>query len=218
MQSLMRMPNAPRLLGLMVLAGFIIFGFATSVLMLEPSQLLGDRLAEMTCLQVAFVPERYASVFLSFSPEARVAIQQLLFPGDIVFAWGYGFLLAGLTGLLALRLPGDWLKYGALIMWAPLLASMLDCIEDIFLYAAAGQLISDPSSSINVAIPLLAGVAATFKYLALSVVTPVYGIAGIMKGLSTDRSFAALLLYVVLGLLLFSMILRPLQQIPPCFG
>ncbi len=50
----MRMPNAPRLLGLMALAGFIIFGIATSVLMLEPSQLLGDRLAEMTCLQVAF--------------------------------------------------------------------------------------------------------------------------------------------------------------------
>lgn len=217
MQTLMRMPNAPRLFLAMAVAGFGIFGFATSVLMLEPSQVIGERLSELTCLQVAFTPDRYAAVFLSFAPEGRMAIQQLLFPGDMVFAWGYGFLLAGLTGLLALRLPGEWQRWGALIMWAPLLASTLDCAEDIFLYAAAGQLIGDPEVAIATAIPLLAGVAAILKYLALSVITPAFGIAGIVKGLSVDRSIAASFLYLFLGLMLFSMILRPLQQIPPCF-
>ena len=40
-----------------------------------------------------------------------------------------GLLLAGLTGLLAMRLPGKWLRVGAVMMWVPLLASTLDCIE-----------------------------------------------------------------------------------------
>ena len=217
MLALIRRPNAPWLFLAMTLAGFAIFGFAIGALMLEPSEALGDRLAELTCLQVAFTPQRYAAVFLSFPAEAQAAIPRLLIPGDVVFAWGYGLQLAGLLGLLAMRLPAGWQPAGALVMWAPLAASTLDCIEDIFLYNSANLLLADPSAALPAAMTLLAGVAATLKYLALAVISPAFGIAGIAKAVGTDRSGAALVLYAVLGLLLFSMVLRPLQQVPPCF-
>lgn len=217
MQALLRTPNAPWLFTAMTVFGVAVFGFAIGALMTEPGAVLGERLPELTCLQVAFTADRYAQVFLGFSPQQQAAILRLLVPGDVVFAWGYGFMLAGLTGLLAIRLPGRWLYYGAIVMWAPLAASTLDCIEDTFLYALAAQLLDDPATVIGPTLPLLAGLAATFKYIALAVVTPAYGVAGIIKGWSVDRSVGALFLYVILGLLLFSMILRPLQQVPPCF-
>ncbi|MBT8421800.1 MAG: hypothetical protein HKN56_03590 [Gammaproteobacteria bacterium] len=217
MEALLRWRNAPQLCLAMTLAGFAVFGFAISQLMLGPSEVLGDRLAELTCLQVAFTPERYSSVFLSFSAAAQAAIRNLLVPGDVVFAWGYGLQLAGLTGLLALRLPQPWRRVGAIVMWAPLLASALDCVEDVFLYTMAGQLIDNPAATIAPALPLLAGIAATLKYAALALITPTYGLAGIAVGLSVDRRVTSLLLYAIFGLLLVSMILRPAQQIPPCF-
>ena len=201
----------------MAFAGFLVFGFATGVLMAEPAAVVGDRLPDLTCLQVAFTPERYSSVFLTFSPEGQRAVLALLFPGDIVFAWGYGFLLAGLIGLLAMRLPGKWQQWGALLLWAPLLAATLDCVEDIFLFAIGSQLVSDPTAAIAASLPLLAGIAAVLKYLALSVAAPVYGLAAIGKGLREDRSALALLLYLFLSVLLIMMFLRPMQQIPPCF-
>jgi len=217
MLSLIRRPNAPWVFGTMTLMGFAIFGFAIGALMLEPSEVFGERLSELTCLQVAFTPERYTAVFLSFPQEAREAFLRLLVPGDLVFAWGYGFQLAGLLGLLAIRLPGKWQSAGALIMWLPLLASVFDCVEDIFLYTIAQQLVIDPNARIAGALPLLASVASTIKYIALAIVPPVFGVSAIIKGMSVDRRASALLLYVLLGLLLFSMLLRPLQQIPPCF-
>lgn len=216
MESIMRRPNAPWIFGVMAIAGMLIFGFAIGVLMGPPSQVVGDRLAELTCLQVAFTPERFTNVFLAFPPEMQAAVVQLLMPGDLVFAWGYGFLLAGLMGLLVIRLPGKWYRLGALVMWAPLLASTFDCIEDVFLLTMSTQLVADETAVIVPLLPLLAGIAATIKYIALVVVTPAYGLAGIAKGLSVDRSIGALLLYAFLGLNLALMILRPLQQIPPC--
>jgi len=217
MQSLVRHPGAHRWFGTMALAGVVLFGYAIGGLMGPPSQVVGERLAELTCLQVAFTPERFTGVFLDFPVPVRAAVVELLIPGDLVFAWGYGLLLAGLTGLLAIRLPGQWLRVGALVLWAPLLASTFDCIEDVFLHTLARELLENPAAKVSGALPLLAGLAATVKYLALVVVTPAYGLAGIAKGLSVDRSAGALLLYAFLGLNLMLMILRPLQQIPPCF-
>lgn len=217
MQALLRMPQALWLLWLMVIAGLAIFGFAIGVLMLPASAVVGDRLPEMTCLQMAFTPGRFTEVFLSFSEAQRAAILNLLLPGDFVFAWGYGLLLAGLTGLVAMRLSGQWLRVGAVVMWMPLLASLLDCIENIFLYAIGTQLLADPASVVAPALPLLASIAATAKYAALSVITPAYGLSAIFRGLLLDRSLSALFLYLLASLLLLSMVLRPLQQIPPCF-
>lgn len=197
----------------MALAGAAIFGYSTGVLMGPIAPVLGERLPELTCLQIAFTGERFATVFSTFSPEQQSAIAQLLIPGDMVFAFGYGFLLTGLLGLLTLRLPGDWQRAGRVLMWTPLAASVLDCLEDLCLH----QLAVAPAGSESGLLPLLAGIAATLKYLNLSVLAPAYGIAGSIKGLAVDRRVGALLIYLLVTVNAVAFVARPLQQIPACF-
>lgn len=197
----------------MTLLGVVIFGFATGILMAPIVPVLGDRLAELTCLQLAFTGARAAEILGSFSPEQRLAIAQLLIPGDLVFAWGYGFLLTGLLGLLTLRLPAPWQRLGKVLQWAPLLASIFDCLEDFSLFRLA---IAPAGSELGV-VPLLAGFAATLKYLSLSVLAPVYGIAGSIKGMNHDRRVGAVVIYALVVLNAVAFVAKPLAEIPACF-
>ena len=197
----------------MTLLGMALFGYATGVLMAADAAIIGPRLPELTCLQLAFTPERAATVLGVFNEVERAAIGRLLIPGDLVFAFGYGFLLTGLLGLLTLRLPADWQRYGRVLMWTPLVASVLDCIEDAFLY----QIVVAPAGAEPALAPLLAGIAAVLKYLNLSVLAPAYGIAGSLRGLGFDRRPAALLVYLLVVVNAAAFVARPLQQIPPCF-
>lgn len=198
----------------MALLGVAVFGFATGVLMAPWAPLLGDRLAELTCLQVAFTAPRAAAVLGAFDEAQRAAISRLLVPGDVVFAFGYGLLFSGLLGLLTLRLPAAWQRVGAWLTWAPLVASVLDCFEDAFLHSIT--LAADVAAT--GALPLWAGIAATLKYALLSGVAPAYGIAGSLKGLGVDRRVGALLTYALVILVALSMAARPAQQIPACFS
>ena len=218
MQILLRAPRAGLTFSLIAVAGVCVFALAVGVLMQPPVQIVGqERTAELVCLQLAFTPERAADVILAFEPAARAAIADLLVPGDLALAWGYGLLLAGLLGLLAMRLPGPWLRIGAVAMWVPLLASTLDCIENAFLYAIVTQLAADPDAVIAPLLPMLGGVVSTLKWIALSVITPAFGFAGIVKGLTVDRSFGAVVVYLLLFVSLLSMVAKPIQDIPPCF-
>lgn len=198
--------------GLAVL-GVAAFGYATGVLMAPWAPALGDRLAELTCLQLAFSGERAAAVLAAFSASQHKAIANLLIPGDLIFAFGYGFLLAGLLGLLTLRLPQEWQRAGSWLTWAPLLAAVFDCFEDAFLYAIV--MAADPARTGMM--PLLAGLCATVKYLLLSVVTPAYGVLGSLKGFGHDRGPAAILVYALVLITTLAMLTRPLQQVPACF-
>ncbi len=200
------------ILAVMTLAGVGIFGYATGVLMAPFTPVLAERLPELTCLQIAFTGQRFAAVFGSFAPEQQSAIAQLLIPGDVVFAWGYGFLLTGLLGLLTLRLPAGWQRAGRVLMWTPLFASVLDCLEDLSLHALA----TAPPGSDPGFLPLLAGIAATLKYLNLSVLAPTYGIAGSIKGVTHDRRVGALVIYLLVVANALAFVVRPLQQIPAC--
>lgn len=196
------------------LLGLALFGFATGVLMAPWAPALGERLPELTCLQLAFSASRAAELLGSFSDSQRGAIAHLLVPGDMVFAVGYGLLLSGLLGLLTLRLPPNWQRAGAWLTWAPLAAAGFDGFEDAFLYGIVTA--ADPAAT-GIA-PLLAGLSATLKYLLLSVVMPAYGMAGSWKGLTVDRKPGALLTYALVAIMVAAMFLRPLQQIPPCFN
>jgi hypothetical protein len=218
MQILLTSQRATQVLSLLAVTGVIIFGLAVGVLMQPAAQIVGmERTAELVCLQLAFTPERAAAVVLGFPAAARVAIAQLLVPGDLALAWGYGLLLAGLTGLLAMRLPGAWLRVGAIALWMPLLASTLDCIENVFLYVIVMGLVTTPDALPSAALTLLAGGVSGLKWITLCAATPAYGFAGIFKGLATDRSWPALLVYVLLFMVLVAMIVKPLQDIPACF-
>jgi hypothetical protein len=218
MQTLLRAPRAPLIFSLMALFGVILFGLAVGVLMQPAVQLVGmERTSELVCLQLAFTPERAAEVVLGFPEEARIGIAQLLVPGDLALAWGYGFLLAGLMGLVAMRLTGGWFRVGAIAMWIPLVASTFDSIENAFLYAIVVPLAENPAATVAAILPLLAGVASTIKWVALCVLTPAFGFAGIVKGLTMDRSWSALVIYFLLFVTLMSMVLKPIQDIPACF-
>lgn len=195
------------------LLGASVFGYATGVLMGPYAPMLGDRLADLTCMQMAFTRSRLMEVVGSFSPEQRSAIARLLIPGDVVFAWGYGLLLTGLLGLLTLRLPPAWQRAGRLLMWAPLLAAGLDCLEDLALYHAVTIYPARGPDGLAEA----AGLCATAKYLMLSVIAPAYGLAGSAQGLATDRRPAALLIYALVAMTAVAFVARPLQQIPACF-
>ena len=197
----------------MTLLGVALFGYAIGVLMGPFVPVLGERLAELTCLQLAFTSGRAAEVLSSFSLEQRTAIARLLIPGDLVFAWGYGFLLTGLLGLLTLRLPSSWQRLGKVLMWTPLLASAFDCLEDLFLH----QLAVAPAGSDLGVVPMLAGIAATLKYLNLSVLAPAYGIAGSIRGVTHDRRVGALVIYVLVVVNAVAFVAKPLREIPACF-
>ncbi|MCP4002363.1 MAG: hypothetical protein GY727_15770 [Gammaproteobacteria bacterium] len=218
MQALIRMPNAPRLFSAIAVAGVGVFALAIGVLMQPAAGIVGqDRLSELVCLQLAFTPERASAVVRAFSEEAQVGITQLLIPGDFALAWGYGLILFGLLALLVMRLPDKWLRVGSIVMWAPLLASVLDCMENIFLFSIVTQLVADEAAPIAVILPLLAGVVATLKWIALAVVTPVFGFAGIVKGIGIDRRVTSWIVYVLLFIALLSMVVKPIQDIPTCF-
>jgi hypothetical protein len=197
----------------MTLLGVAIFGYATGVLMGPFVPVLGEQLPHITCLQLAFTGARATEVLGSFTPEQRTAIAHLMFPGDAVFAWGYGFLLTGLLGLLTLRLPSNWQRLGKVLTWAPLQASAFDCFEDLFLY----QLAVAPAGSDLGAVPLLGGLAATLKYLNLSALAPAYGIAGSIKGMTHDRRPGALVIYALVVVNAVAFVAKPLQEIPACF-
>lgn len=216
MQALLNLPRATRVFVIASLTGLGIGGFAISQLMLPHSVPLGERMGEMTCLQLAFTGERATNLILSFSAEAQAAMLKLLVPGDLTFAWSYGLVLFGLLGLLVLRLNGAWRQVGVYAMWFPLVASVLDSIEDLFLYRIVSLVVEDPGISVPGNLPLAASTAATFKYIFLCVLTPVFAVGGVMQGLRTDRSIGAWVVYVLLIYVAGSIILRPLQQIPGC--
>ena len=218
MQALIRAPLAPRFFTLAALAGVVIFALAVGVLMQPAATIIGqERLPELVCLQLAFTPARAGSILLAFDPAARAAIPGLLFPGVFSLAFGYGLVLFGLLGLLAMRLPGKWLRAGAVFIWMPLLATLFDCIENLFLYAITGQVIADPFVSVAPVLPLLGGAASVIKWIALCVLTPAYGFAGIVRGAALDRRPSSWVVYVLLFVVLLSMVAKPLQDIPNCF-
>jgi hypothetical protein len=203
---------------LVAATGLCLFIFAIAVLMQPASSVVSqERTAELICLQLAFVPERAAAVVLNFSVEERKAITQLLVPGDIGLTWGMGLTLAGLISLLAMRLPGNWLRVGAFIMWAPFVSATFDSIEDIFLFTIVSQFVVDAAAAINPTLTFLASTAATIKFIALIVVTPAFGIAGIVKGLSVDRSISALIVYLLLAFAIISIAPSSYQGIAACF-
>lgn len=217
MQKLLDMARPARVFAAASVAGVAVFAFSIGRLMLPHSAPLGERLAEMTCLQLAFTSQRATELVLSFPPEARVAMSKLLIPGDITFAWSYGLILFGLVGLLALRLQGDWRRVGVYAMWFPLAASLLDSIEDLLLFGIVSSLIDDPATGVSAIAPLAASTAATIKYVFLCVLTPIYAVGGVIQGLRTDRSIGAFVVYGLLMYAIVSIVIRPLQQVPACF-
>jgi hypothetical protein len=218
MQALFKAPRASLIFSLIAIAGLGIFIVAVGVLMQPAVQLVGqDRTSELVCLQLAFTPERASEVLLAFDAAGREGVAGLLIPGDFTLAWGYGLVLFGLLGLLLVRLPESWQQLGAIFIWAPLVASLLDCIENIFLYAIVTQLIDNPDVLVSPMLTLAGSSVASLKWIALAVVTPVFGFAATAKGIAVDRRVTSWVVYLLLSISLLSMVIKPIQDFPACF-
>lgn len=217
MRTLLYSSRAYGVFSAAAVAGVGVFAFSIGRLMLPHSGPLGDRIGEMTCLQLAFTSQRATDLILSFPPEARLAMSKLLVPGDLTFAWSYGLILFGLLGLLALRLSGAWKDIGIYAMWFPLTASLLDSIEDILLYGIVTALLDDPAASVSAFSPLAASIAATIKYIFLCLLTPLFAVGGVIQGLRSNRSIGSYVVYILVIYAIASIVIRPLQQVPACF-
>jgi hypothetical protein len=214
---LLAAPRASLFFSVVAVAGLAIGAFAIGVLMLPHAGVLGDRQGEMTCLQIAFSNERAYSIIASFAPDAQAAMARLLVPGDMVFAWSYGLTLAGLVGLVVLRLDGRWRKWGAVAIWFPIAAALLDDVEDVFLYQTVQSVIANPDVLMSPMLPALAGTAAVLKYTALCVLTPAYSVGAVVRGLQIDRRFTAMIVYALLLMMIASLFARLAPQLPLCF-
>lgn len=207
----------PRLCVVAIFVGLAVFGFAIGVLMTPPTEIVGmDRLGELTCLQMAGTPERALVVLSAFDADQYRALQQLLIPGDVIFAWGYGLVFAGVLGLLTTRMTGRWLTIGSVVMWAPLCASLFDVLEDIGLHSTVTAMLTS-DVQLSSTIVLFTTVSASIKYLLLAGIGPVYGFAGVAKAATTDRRLRSIGLYLLVILVALSMAQKPLAEIPACF-
>jgi hypothetical protein len=196
----------------MAVTGLLLFAAAIGNLMAPAAAVLGERLSELTCLQLAFSPARASAVLSSFSAAERVAIGELLVPGDLVFALGYGLLNTGLLGLLAQKLPSSWQPVARLAVWAPLAAAAFDVCEDLLLHAInSGAL---PPAAL---LPAAAGLAATLKYVLLAGITPAFGVVAAVKAVSVKRQMGTIALAVLVVLSVVPLFARTAQQVPACF-
>ena len=217
MQPLLDAPGGDRWLTAIAVSGVALFIFAIAVLMAPYAPVMGERRSEMQCLQVAFTSARAERVIAAFDARERQAMAGLLIPGDLGLAWGYGLLLAGIIGLLARRLDAAWQRAGAIAMWLPITAAAFDCVEDAFLYSIVVGAIDNPGAGVAPLLPLLGGVAALIKYSALSVLTPAYAVAGVVRGMRVNRRIGALAVYGVALLVSLTFAVPPFRSLPSCF-
>jgi hypothetical protein len=194
----------------LALLGFGIFGYATGVLMAPAAAVIGDRVGDLTCLQLAFTAERALAVLDTFPPEQRAVIPQLPVPGDIVFALGLRAVVdrsagprhAAAAGKLATRRLDHHLDTAAR------LGPRRDRGHLPVLYrdgwAGGGHRWGGAGGGARGQreVPVSLGYRAGLG-----------GIAASLKGFTVDRRIGAVLLY----LFTIAFIARPLAQIPACF-
>jgi len=222
MVTVIKSPHAVRWLIGMVVAGLAIFVLALSFLMVPYSRVIEARGGkDLTCLQIPFTQSRAAAVINSYDDEARAAARSLHLPGDLIFPVGYALLYSGLIGLIVCQQEGRWLRVGAFLMFFPFIAMFLDWIENIFILRMLAIATEQSTADIPAWMPALGGLAGTVKYLFLSLLTPVFGLALIIWAVATRHPKLTLVLaityLVAFGMFGFSLF-QLFTEVPPCLG
>jgi hypothetical protein len=202
--------------------GLVLFGLALSTMMLPYSRIIEERSSQdLTCLHVPFTQARAAAIIDDYDSAARAAARSLHFPGDTLFPLGYALMYGGLIGLIVNRQEGVWLRVGAVVIFFPFVAMVFDWIENLFILRMLAIATSQSTSAIPGWLPLFGGIAGSIKYVVLSVLAPLYGIAAIV------RSFAVRQTAVKLGLVVLDLVAaawlvfnvyRLVSEVLPCFG
>jgi len=222
MAAFIKSPRSQTWLLVMIVVGLLIFVLALSTLMVPYSNVIEERGGrDLTCLQIPFTPSRAAAILNSYDGQARAAARALHLPGDLIFPVGYALLYSGLIGLVIRRQQGRWLRLGLVVMLFPLAAMVLDWIENYFILRMLAVAAEQPAEAIPAWMPALGGLAGALKYLFLSLLTPLFGLAAIIWSVITRRPSlsAGLAAVYLLALAMFSFSLIQLfAEIPPCLG
>lgn len=211
-----------RWLAAMVVAGLLIFILSLSTLMVPYSIVIEEQGGkDLTCLQLPFTQSRAAAVINSYDQEARAAARSLHLPGDLIFPVGYALLYSGLTALIIRRQEGRWLQVGLVVMFFPFVAMILDWAENFFILRMLAIASEQSVEAIPAWMPALGGLAGTLKYLFLSFLTPLFGLALIIWSVAKRRppltaglGATYLFAFAFFGFSLFQLF----TEIPPCLG
>ena len=188
MTARIKSPNAQRWLIAMVIAGLLIFALSLSILMVPYSSVIEESGGkDLTCLQVPYTKSRAAVVIDSYNDEARSAARSLHLPGDLLFPIGYALLYSGLIGLIVRHQEGRWLHVGLIVMFFPFVAMVLDWVENAFILQMLTIAIDRSTDAIPAWMPAVSGLVGTLKYIFLSLLTPLFGIALIVRSLVTRQ-------------------------------
>ncbi len=176
---------------------------------------------DLTCLQIHFTKSRAALIIGSFNEEARVAARSLHLPGDLLFPIGYALLYAGLIGLIIRKQEGWWLRVGLVVIFFPFVAMVFDWIENFFILRMLAIATEQFSANIPTWMPVVGGLAGTLKYLFLSLLTPIFGMALIVWSVATRQPALAiglgityLIAFAMLGFSLYQLF----TDVLPCLG
>jgi len=206
----------------MVVFGLLLFVLALSTLMVPYSNVIEERGGkDLTCLQIPYTRARAAAVINSYDDEAWSAARALHLPGDLIFPVGYALLYSGLIGLIIRRQDGRWFQVGLVVMFFPFVAMVLDWIENIFILRMLAITAGQSTDAIPAWMPALGGLAGTLKYLFLSLLTPLYGLALIIWSVATRRppmTVGLALTYLVSFSLFGFSLFQLFSEIPPCLG
>ncbi len=222
MEARIRSPIARRWLLIMVVVGLMIFASSLSLLMVPYSSVIEETGGkDLTCLQIPFTTARAAEIINSYSDDARSAARSLHMPGDLIFPMGYALLYSGLIGLIVRHQEGRWLQIGLVVMFLPFMAMVLDWIENAFILRMLAIAAEESAESIQAWMPALGGLAGTLKYAFLSLLTPLFGMAVIVKSIVTNQPRPtvglAITYLLAFGMVAFSLF-QLFTEIPPCLG
>jgi hypothetical protein len=222
MVNAIKSPQSKRWFIGMVVAGLLIFILALSLLMVPFSKVIDENSGkDLTCLQIPFTKSRAAAIINSYNDEAMAAARALHVPGDLLFPVGYALLYSGLIALIVRQQEGWWLRAGLLVMFFPFLAMIFDWIENAFILRMLAIATEQSTAAIPAWMPAIGAIAGTLKYLFLSLLTPLFGIALIIWSLVTRRPALTLGIGVTylfaFGMFGFSLF-QLFTDVLPCLG
>jgi hypothetical protein len=206
----------------MVVAGMLIFALSLSLLMVPYSSVIEESGGkDLTCLQIPYTKARAAAIIDSYNNEARSAARALHLPGDLLFPIGYALLYGGLIGLIVRQQEGRWLRVGLIVMFFPFVAMVLDWVENAFILRMLTIATEQSTDAIPAWMPAVSGLVGTLKYLFLSLLTPLFGIALIVRSLAARQPALTVGIGVtyLFAFFMFAFSLFQLfTEVAPCLG
>ncbi len=124
--------------------------------------------------ELAYSPQQADIILQAWGPEVTPLARRSLLV-DFAFMPSYALLFAGITLLIARRLPsGAWRTAGLALALAPFVSAIADALENLMLLRLLGTAGHVPSAP-----PLVAGLAATVKFGLLVVVIVFWLVAAV---------------------------------------